>query len=221
MQYLKVRFNIVFFLKSNLNVNNKCAKIISNILYIQGVTELKGIVINYDLKKGFGFIKSKECDEGVFFHINDVKNADAVDIGQSVEFKHRNSFKGPKAVSITAGKKHLSPSILFLSISLFIIAVIGYALFYVFNLSYLLTYLIAVNITTFGMYGYDKSISDKDKLRVPEIVLHLLALGGGSPTAILSQKFFRHKTIKRAFQLTFWVIVALQFIASLVWFYYI
>lgn len=47
---------------------------------------------------------------------------------------------------------------------------------------------------TFLFYGFDKNRAIKNKNRVPEIVLHILALIGGTHGAFLGQKVFRHKT---------------------------
>jgi len=66
---------------------------------------------------------------------------------------------------------------------------------------------------TFLLYGYDKLSAIQKWLRVPEYNLQALALLGGSPSALVAQKFFRHKTIKGSFQLLYWGIVILQIIA--------
>ena len=79
----------------------------------------------------------------------------------------------------------------------------------------LFAYLIAINVTTFVMYGYDKFVSGTGKLRVPEKLLHVLALLGGSPAGLMAQKVFRHKTVKGSFQLAYWAIVILQ--VGLLW----
>jgi uncharacterized membrane protein YsdA (DUF1294 family) len=74
----------------------------------------------------------------------------------------------------------------------------------------LLGALAGVNAATILLYGYDKAVAGGARLRVPENVLHLLALLGGSPAALLSQAVFRHKTVKTSFRKMFWLIVALQ-----------
>jgi uncharacterized membrane protein YsdA (DUF1294 family) len=71
-----------------------------------------------------------------------------------------------------------------------------------------------VNLATILLYGYDKAVAGGRKTRVPEKVLHLLALLGGSPAALLGQRLFRHKTIKASFRTLFWLIVALQLMAA-------
>lgn len=80
----------------------------------------------------------------------------------------------------------------------------------------LLAYLLAINIATLGFYGYDKLIAGSGWIRVPELVLHSLALAGGSPAALLSQRLLRHKSLKPAFRIIFWLIVAGQ-LTGLVW----
>ena len=78
-------------------------------------------------------------------------------------------------------------------------------------------YLLAVNVVIIIAYGYDKQIAASSRMRVPEKILHLLALVGGSPGAFGAQQVFRHKTRKPSFQLTFWVIVAVQAVAIVLW----
>jgi uncharacterized membrane protein YsdA (DUF1294 family) len=73
--------------------------------------------------------------------------------------------------------------------------------------------LAGVNLATMLLYGYDKAVAGGSKLRVPERVLHVLALVGGSPAALLSQQLFRHKSVKPSFRRVFWLIVVLQLAA--------
>lgn len=84
-----------------------------------------------------------------------------------------------------------------------------------------LAYLAGVNLTTFGAYVYDKSaagaVGAMAQWRVPEAVLHVLALAGGSPAALAGQQVLRHKTRKRPFQVWFWIIVAAQVAAAVAW----
>ncbi len=77
--------------------------------------------------------------------------------------------------------------------------------------------LVAVNITTFALYGYDKLAARRRWWRVPEALLHGWALLGGSPAALIGQQVFRHKTIKQRFRVVFWLVVAVQIAALLAW----
>ena len=58
----------------------------------------------------------------------------------------------------------------------------------------LLIYLAAVNVIAFVVYGADKRRAKKDKRRVPEKTLFLLAIIGGSAGAFAGMRIFRHKT---------------------------
>jgi uncharacterized membrane protein YsdA (DUF1294 family) len=71
-------------------------------------------------------------------------------------------------------------------------------------------WLVGINLTAFGYYGFDKYRARAGGRRVPEAVLHGLALLGGSAGAWAGMRSFRHKTIKGSFRLAFWLIVALQ-----------
>lgn len=74
-----------------------------------------------------------------------------------------------------------------------------------------LWWFVAASVVTFALYGWDKARAVRTNSgRVPEATLHTLALVGGSPGALVGQRLFHHKTSKRPFQLTFWVIVAVQ-----------
>ncbi len=67
-----------------------------------------------------------------------------------------------------------------------------------------------ISLVTFVQYGWDKRQAKKQKRRIPEKRLHLLALLGGTPGALLGQLFFRHKTKKKRFQVVFIGVVLLQ-----------
>jgi uncharacterized membrane protein YsdA (DUF1294 family) len=71
-------------------------------------------------------------------------------------------------------------------------------------------YLLGINGLTFVQYGWDKRQEKKQKRRIPEKRLHILALIGGTVGALLGQLTFRHKTKKKRFQVVFIGIVVLQ-----------
>ena len=80
----------------------------------------------------------------------------------------------------------------------------------------ILSWLLAVNLVAFLTYGYDKSIAGSGKMRVPERVLLLLALAGGSPAALLGMRLFHHKTAKSSFQQKFWLVLLIQAILVII-----
>lgn len=70
--------------------------------------------------------------------------------------------------------------------------------------------LIGINAVALLLYGFDKRQAIVGGTRIPEAVLHIVALLGGSPGALLGQELFRHKTRKRAFRLVLATIFLLQ-----------
>ena len=80
-------------------------------------------------------------------------------------------------------------------------------------------YLMGIGTITFLTYGFDKRQAKDHRTRVPENVLHIMTLAGGTPGALLGQKLFRHKTQKRSFRHVFWAIVVFQVVAIGVFFY--
>ncbi len=59
---------------------------------------------------------------------------------------------------------------------------------------------VAVNIVAFVAFGVDKDRAERERQRLPENHLLLLALFGGAIGAVAGQQFFRHKTRKQPFR---------------------
>lgn len=64
----------------------------------------------------------------------------------------------------------------------------------------ILYYLLAVNLLTFISYGIDKWKARRNRWRIPEATLLLLAALGGSIGALLAMRVFRHKTQHKKFR---------------------
>ena len=107
-----------------------------------------------------------------------------------------------------------SPKLLFLTLAAVLIAVLSFLQVHFLNLRFLYAYFTSINLTLFIFYGFDKFSSIKGRLRTPELVLHLLALAGGSIGAIFAQIIFRHKTRKRSFKAFFAIIIVVQLVAA-------
>jgi uncharacterized membrane protein YsdA (DUF1294 family) len=81
----------------------------------------------------------------------------------------------------------------------------------------LIVWYCSFSVLTFIVYVLDKTAARKDLSRTPESTLHLLALLGGWPGALVAQQVVRHKTGKTRFQLVF----ALTVIANCALFAYL
>lgn len=67
-----------------------------------------------------------------------------------------------------------------------------------------------MSLVTFIFYAVDKSAARKNRQRVSEKTLHLLALFGGWPGAWLAQNKLRHKSSKTKFKIIYAATVILN-----------
>lgn len=70
--------------------------------------------------------------------------------------------------------------------------------------------LIAANLISFGLMGYDKRCAMRGKWRVPEKTLFLAAACFGALGGVLGMRLFRHKTRHRRFRIFFPLMLAAQ-----------
>ncbi|MGN0051216.1 MAG: DUF1294 domain-containing protein [Prevotella sp.] len=74
----------------------------------------------------------------------------------------------------------------------------------------ILYYLLAVNIATFLLYGVDKYKAKKNKWRISEATLLMMAVIGGSIGALAGMRLWHHKTMHKKFKYGIPVIIILQ-----------
>lgn len=84
----------------------------------------------------------------------------------------------------------------------------------------LLVYLLAINIITFATYGIDKMKAKRNKWRISEATLLLLALCGGSLGAWAGMKVWHHKTKHLKFKYGVPAIILLQIAAAMYFAFY-
>jgi uncharacterized membrane protein YsdA (DUF1294 family) len=77
---------------------------------------------------------------------------------------------------------------------------------------------LAASLATVVAYRVDKSAAQSGRRRIAESTLHVLALIGGWPGALIAQKVFHHKSQKTSFQVAFLATVALN-CGALLWFW--
>ncbi|PGS53429.1 DUF1294 domain-containing protein [Bacillus sp. AFS041924] len=77
---------------------------------------------------------------------------------------------------------------------------------------YFILYLVIINIVSFAIMGIDKSKAKRKAWRIPERILFLVAIIGGSIGSILGMYYFRHKTKHPRFVFGYWIILFIQFV---------
>jgi uncharacterized membrane protein YsdA (DUF1294 family) len=69
---------------------------------------------------------------------------------------------------------------------------------------------IAINLLSFLLFGFDKYRALAKGRRVPEVTLYIITLLGGSLGSLLGMYTFRHKTSKKSFQIVIALILLIQ-----------
>lgn len=85
----------------------------------------------------------------------------------------------------------------------------------------LAVWLLITNLTGFMQMYIDKRRAQKDKWRIPEKRLFLVAAIGGSIGSIIGMQVFRHKTKHKSFVIGMPAILVAQVVlAGVVWYYF-
>lgn len=82
---------------------------------------------------------------------------------------------------------------------------------------YLLLWILVWTILAFALMGIDKWKAKREAWRVPEKVLFLSALAGGSIGALAGMALFRHKTLHWSFRIGMPAILVLQVVLLALW----
>ncbi|MEM8533984.1 MAG: DUF1294 domain-containing protein [Chloroflexota bacterium] len=83
------------------------------------------------------------------------------------------------------------------------------------NVHWYIAWIVGWSVVTLLFYGWDKGQSRQQGQRIPEFVLHGLALVGGFPGGWLGRALFRHKTQHVSFLLV--LVVSTLLHIGLVW----
>lgn len=182
----------------------------------------QGRIDSWNDAKGYGFIIPAQGGERVFLHISAFSSQARPTGGEVVSYESALDAQGRRravhvryvgAASFAGKAPHYSraiwPALLFMLV-LSVLAVDGHMPMLVAALY------VAASLICFIAYAYDKRAAKAGQSRTPETTLHLLAVFGGWPGALLAQRFLRHKSSKRGFLLTFRVSAGLN-VAGLAW----
>ena len=162
----------------------------------------RGVVVSFDKRRGFGFIRSAEYREDVFVHVSAVDGQVDLRSGQRVEFVAEPDERGLRAKRVVPGAAGLSPSMSAAGLLVAALVAITEGLRRL-GLGWFGAWLGAIGVATWAAYAWDKRQAALGGRRIPEAVLLGLALVGGSPAAAMAMLALRHKTRKKSFLVGF------------------
>ena len=178
----------------------------------------KGKITSWNDDRGFGFITPNNGGDRVFIHIKafSQKNLRPVD-GDVVVYSVAKDDKGRmQAVNAKfSGNKVPSysgkrPSLIILGISVLFLGAVAYSVHETVLPQFVLVAYAIISAVTFIAYAIDKPAAQAGRQRISESSLHLLALAGGWPGALLAQQTLRHKSTKSSFKVVLWITVLLN-----------
>lgn len=195
-----------------------------------------GILVMWNDKEGYGFIRSENSEKDYFAHISGFKkgmNRRPI-VGDTIRFlpddnipnKHRVSFALIEELEVPLHSIHEKKKFVlnpkqrsWVTNILIIIPLIlsGYLLLLAKNPIPFFSYFF-FSILVMFLYGTDKAHAATKQWRIPEVYLHALEIMGGWPGALIAQSDFRHKTRKSRYQTVFKCIILLHL---LVWVLYL
>lgn len=199
---------------------------------------LTGTLQTWNDDRGFGFIAPAQGGQPVFVHIKSFPTGTGRPVpGQLLSFEMGHGPDGrQRAVAVAfpprdPERRSTPPSrrrpdrarttaagspLRLLALPVLALVYAGVVWRWGFDLRVPLLYA-GLSLVTALVYAVDKSSAGRGGWRVPENTLHMLALVGGWPGALLAQEALRHKTAKPAFIVLFWATVAGNLIGLLVW----
>jgi uncharacterized membrane protein YsdA (DUF1294 family)/cold shock CspA family protein len=195
------------------------------------LTRFTGTLTTWHDDRGFGFLQADQGGEPVFVHIKAfLPGSGRPQLNQAYTFEVETGAKGKRAKNVAPVRaarvtQATSPSrqrpsaapwgtaTLFV-IPLFLVLYAAVAVLWRPPLWVAGAYL-GLSLLTFVVYAVDKPAAQAQGWRTAESTLHLLALVGGWPGALLAQQWLRHKSSKREFRAVFWATVWLNVLGFL------
>ena len=178
----------------------------------------KGKITTWNDDKGFGFITPNNGGDRVFIHVKafaekNLRPADGDVVVYSIAKDDRGRFQVVNAKFVNekeAQRLGKRPSILAITIALLFLAAVGYSVRETGLPQYILFAYVGISVITFIAYAVDKSAAQAGRWHTKEQTLHLFALLGGWPGALIAQQALRHKSRKTSFRVVFWTTVVLN-----------
>ena len=177
----------------------------------------EGRLVTWNDERGFGFLESTQGGDPVFVHIKAFRSrAVRPRVGQAYAFgiapgpdgrKRAVAVEAVRPARVRRAARRDSPAG-WGTASLFALpAFLALAIAVDWRWhppAWILAPYLGLSALSFLAYWLDKEAARAQASRTPESTLHLLALAGGWPGALLAQQLLRHKSAKAAFRRTFW-----------------
>ena len=181
----------------------------------------KGKIVSWNDDKGFGFIAPFDSGNKVFVHIKAFGNrSNRPDVNDVVTYSVTKDSNGrTQAVNATRpGEKQTirsskPPGSFPIFFAFIFLAIVGASTFMTGLPLIVLAANLLLSAITYFIYAWDKASAQAGRWRTSEGTLHLFALAGGWPGALLAQQTLRHKSKKRSFRAVLWITVLLNCVA--------
>ena len=191
---------------------------------------IDGKLKSWNDERGFGFIEPVQGGQEIFAHIKAFPMGTGrpvigqvltfeVELGpdgkkraHSVQYPVRS--RGPRIQRHDAPAPWTLPRILAIPV---FISIYVYVATHWSVKPFMLAIYFGASVVAFLAYAFDKTAAVKGQWRTPENTLHICALAGGWPGALLAQQLLRHKTSKPSFVTAFWMTVVINVVAFVCW----
>jgi uncharacterized membrane protein YsdA (DUF1294 family)/cold shock CspA family protein len=175
-------------------------------------SKVSGIVSNIDAKRRFGFVRTEDGTQDIFFLLSDVPgDISRLQVGTVLKGNITQAPKGPKLTQIeVVALQGTNPYIFYSIMGGCLVVLMASLVWWYFELQPLAAVFLALNVGAVFFMGLDKLLARSGSVRTPEVIVFVIALLGGSPGVILGTNVFKHKTRKASFQFVLLLIIVAQ-----------
>jgi len=177
--------------------------------------QAKGKIVSWNQAKGFGFIMPNDGGHRIFVHITTFLNRKElpkvnhlVSYSVATDKQGRPCASRVSRVGAKSVKINKSSSLIICAVTFLII--VGLSVLMGMLTPLALPLYLGLSLLLFIIYAMDKSAARNGSWRTSENTLHLLAIAGGWPGAVIAQQILHHKSKKQPFRLVFWITIVIN-----------